>query len=201
MAGSKKHKVVVIISDTLRRLGLECALHDVSEPILLDSFDSFDTFVTSTDDLYDVAFVESDLLALNGDYFISRRTKVIPIITNDEPESIISGEKDLHCIYTYWKYNKLIEKLRGTLIESRKILKNNDEKGLSIREEEVLKEVARGKTNKEIAECLNISMNTVMSHRKNITSKLNIKTVSGLTFYALINGLITGDELVEGAEE
>ena len=47
----------------------------------------------------------------------------------------------------------------------------------------------------EIAEHLNISLNTVLTHRKNITAKLGIKTVSGLTFYAIMNGLISGDEI------
>ena len=49
-------------------------------------------------------------------------------------------------------------------------------------------------TNKEIADKLNISLNTVLTHRKNITTKLGIKTVSGLTFYAIMNGFLSGDE-------
>jgi DNA-binding CsgD family transcriptional regulator len=61
---------------------------------------------------------------------------------------------------------------------------------LSEREIGVLKEVALGKTNKEIAEALFISAHTVITHRKNITQKLGIKTVSGLTMYAIIHNLI-----------
>ncbi|MDE6409047.1 MAG: helix-turn-helix transcriptional regulator [Muribaculaceae bacterium] len=61
---------------------------------------------------------------------------------------------------------------------------------LSIREKEVLKELARGKTNKEIADILSISVNTVITHRKNISTKLGIKSVSGLSLYALMNGVI-----------
>jgi DNA-binding CsgD family transcriptional regulator len=45
--------------------------------------------------------------------------------------------------------------------------------------------------NKEIADRLNISINTVLSHRKNLTAKLGIKTVSGLSFYAMMNGYIS----------
>ena len=44
--------------------------------------------------------------------------------------------------------------------------------------------------NKEIADQYNISIHTVISHRKNITRKIGIKTVAGLTVYALLNGLI-----------
>ncbi|MBD5184180.1 MAG: response regulator transcription factor [Bacteroidales bacterium] len=61
---------------------------------------------------------------------------------------------------------------------------------LSGREKEVLKELASGKTNKEIADRLSISVNTVITHRKNISSKLGIKSVSGLSLYALMNGVI-----------
>ena len=62
---------------------------------------------------------------------------------------------------------------------------------LSPRETEVLKLVAKGFMNKEIADQLNISINTVLSHRKNLTAKLGIKTVSGLSFYAMMNGYIS----------
>ncbi len=61
---------------------------------------------------------------------------------------------------------------------------------LSSREETILKNVAQGKTNKEIANELFISEHTVITHRKNITKKLGIKTVSGLTAYAIINGIL-----------
>lgn len=62
---------------------------------------------------------------------------------------------------------------------------------LSPRETEVLRLVAKGLMNKEIADRLNISINTVLSHRKNLTAKLGIKTVSGLSFYAMMNGYIS----------
>jgi DNA-binding CsgD family transcriptional regulator len=61
---------------------------------------------------------------------------------------------------------------------------------LTKRETEVLKLIAQGQLNKEIAANLNISLNTVLSHRKNIISKTGIHTVSGLTFYCLSKGYI-----------
>jgi DNA-binding CsgD family transcriptional regulator len=62
---------------------------------------------------------------------------------------------------------------------------------LSERETEVLKLVVTGNANKEIAERLNISTNTVITHRKNITQKTGIKSVSGLTIYAVVNQIIS----------
>jgi len=61
---------------------------------------------------------------------------------------------------------------------------------LSERERDILVAVAQGKTNKEIAEQYNISIHTVISHRKNITRKTGVKTVAGLTVYAFLHNLI-----------
>ena len=61
---------------------------------------------------------------------------------------------------------------------------------LSAREKEILVCVAKGMLNKEIADAENISIHTVITHRKNITHKTGIKTVAGLTVYALLNNLI-----------
>lgn len=54
--------------------------------------------------------------------------------------------------------------------------------------------IAKGMTTKNIAENLGLSIQTVSTHRKNISQKLEIKTVSGLTLYAILNNLITLDE-------
>ena len=66
---------------------------------------------------------------------------------------------------------------------------------LSDREKDILIALAQGLANKEIADKLHISTHTVISHRKNIIRKTGIKTVSGLTLYALFNNLILQDDL------
>lgn len=66
---------------------------------------------------------------------------------------------------------------------------------LSNRETEVLKLIAKGHTNKEIADALYISTHTVITHRKNITEKLNIKSISGLTVYAALKKIIRIEEI------
>jgi len=68
--------------------------------------------------------------------------------------------------------------------------RRRDPDELSDREKEILVSVARGMLNKEIADQYSISIYTVISHRKNITRKTGIKTVAGLTVYALLNDLI-----------
>ena len=67
---------------------------------------------------------------------------------------------------------------------------------LTKRETAVLVQLAQGKTNKEIADALNVSVHTVISHRKNITHKTGIKSVAGLTVYAMLNNLIDENSLV-----
>ena len=67
--------------------------------------------------------------------------------------------------------------------------------GLSEREKEVIINVVKGMSNKEIAEQMFISVNTVMTHRRNISRKLNIRSAAGLTIYAIVNGLINLEDV------
>ena len=85
---------------------------------------------------------------------------------------------------------EVLRKVRSS-VDSRSLEPSQNEGGeLSAREKEILVCVAKGMLNKEIADKLNLSIYTVITHRKNITRKTGIKTVAGLTVYALLNGLI-----------
>ena len=81
------------------------------------------------------------------------------------------------------------------------LLNNSDETTsqenieLSNREVDVLVSVAKGMTNKEISDLLSISVHTVITHRKNIVKKTGIKSVAGLTVYALLNNLVEESEI------
>jgi DNA-binding NarL/FixJ family response regulator len=61
---------------------------------------------------------------------------------------------------------------------------------LSEREKDVIICIVKGLSNKAIAEKLFISINTVTTHRRNITKKLNIHSSAGLTIYAIMNKLV-----------
>ncbi len=65
------------------------------------------------------------------------------------------------------------------------------QQSLTEREIEVLKLLVEGNSNKEIAEKLSLSAHTVITHRKNITVKSGIKSVSGLTIYAVVKNIIS----------
>jgi regulator of cell morphogenesis and NO signaling len=66
----------------------------------------------------------------------------------------------------------------------------DNSEALSEREKEVIIGVVQGLLNKEIADRLCISLNTVITHRRNIARKLQIHSPAGLTIYAIVNGLV-----------
>ncbi|MDR2126217.1 MAG: LuxR C-terminal-related transcriptional regulator [Prevotellaceae bacterium] len=66
---------------------------------------------------------------------------------------------------------------------------------LTVREKEITVCVIKGMTNKQIADTLCLSTHTVISHRRNITSKLQIHSTAGLTIFAIVNKLVTLDEI------
>ena len=82
-----------------------------------------------------------------------------------------------------------IRQIQHSIVNDKSNKINREEHHLTKRETEILRLIVQGYLNKEIAELLNISVNTVFTHRKNIINKTGIKTVSGLTFYCLRNGL------------
>jgi len=101
--------------------------------------------------------------------------KIINI--TDSPESI--GE--------------LIHKIKNADYHS---VTGNEIEQLSEREIEVLKLLIKGLSNKEIGDKLNISIHTVISHRKNISQKTGIKSQAGLTIYAISNKIVQIEDCV-----
>ena len=115
---------------------------------------------------------------------ISIYNSPIPDNSNEQTLSVFDPKSVL--------LNKLRNQVKGA---QRSVVQQENSEELSEREKDVLKKVALGKTNKEVANELFISTHTVISHRKNITRKLGIKTVSGLTVYAILNQLINMEDI------
>ncbi len=122
------------------------------------------------------------------------KTKLIFLISGAgmEPSNhIYSDQIDL-----YKDKNSFTEQFNQLIL---KHLPNKTKKAssseLSKREKNIIRHVALGLTSKEIGEKLFISTHTVITHRKNITHKLGIKTVSGQTVYAILNGIVTIEEI------
>lgn len=71
----------------------------------------------------------------------------------------------------------------------------DESRTLSQREREVVVAIVKGLSNKEIAAEMGVSVNTVMTHRRNISSKLQIHSAAGLTIYAIMSKLVSLDEI------
>ncbi|MDR0661682.1 MAG: LuxR C-terminal-related transcriptional regulator [Prevotellaceae bacterium] len=138
-----------------------------------------------------VLFLQAEVLFVFFDKLSTMRNKLI-VISNGSTN--ISG--NIPVLKTSLEQTAFLDLLSDLLEEKLDQQKSQNSKAsLSDREQEVLTLIAKGEMNKTIADKLNISLNTVLTHRKNITAKLNIKTVSGLTVYAILNGLISADEI------
>jgi DNA-binding NarL/FixJ family response regulator len=89
---------------------------------------------------------------------------------------------------------KILAKIKKLSDSFREQALHEESATLSQRELDVIRFIALGYSNREIGEELHISIHTVISHRKNITTKLGIKSASGLTIYAVINKLISSED-------
>ena len=93
-------------------------------------------------------------------------------------------------IYLNDKADKIKATIDELLQSSSSVHSPSANEPLTGREKEILKQIVEGNTTKQIANTLHISTHTVNAHRKNIMRKLDIRTVSGLTIYAVLNNII-----------
>ena len=114
-------------------------------------------------------------------------TALVALTHSNYEESVLRQYDE--CIGIYDNTARIIQKLKNAIEENCKNPKNELSE-LSAREKDILAAVALGKTNKEIADEFNISVYTVISHRRNISQKLGINSIPGLTVYAIMNKLV-----------
>lgn len=174
--------IAIISSNTLEAIGLK-HIFETSFSATTQIYASVAAFPDSSSYIYDFYVCDPLCFVSNLDFFLPRKNKVI-LICKDETQ--ING---MHCISAYNSESQLIDNL-NMLIAGNPTKNTEVQTELSQRETEVLKLIASGLINKEIADKLGISINTVLTHRKNITAKLGIRSVSGLSFYAMMNGII-----------
>lgn len=146
----------------------------------------------SSEGLADAFVVDSEAYLLNPTFFLPRRLQTLVVMRHsrrDVHKRDLKNNETLPSTIYFDSDETDIEDAVLTIIKEAKKVGAKSESQLSTREKEVLKELAGGKTNKEIANTLCISINTVITHRKNISSKLGIHSVSGLSLYAVMNGI------------
>lgn len=112
------------------------------------------------------------------------------------------GDDGVHSsIYLSETREEIIRKIAGLMELSKGGTGPVRSSDLTDREKTIVKLVSLGHTNRQIADKLFLSTHTVMTHRKNITSKLGIKSASGLTVYAIVNNIITIEEATSKPSE
>ena len=148
--------------------------------------------VASIESSADAFVVDSEAYLLNPTFFLPRRLQTLVVMRHsrrDRSKGDVKSNDTLPATIYFDSDESDIEDALLSIIKAAKKMESATETQLSAREREVLKELAGGKTNKEIADTLCISINTVITHRKNISSKLGIHGVSGLSLYAVMNGI------------
>ncbi|MBQ9439336.1 MAG: response regulator transcription factor [Paludibacteraceae bacterium] len=193
MRSENKNIIIVEPSDIIR-LGVRSMLQRIGYTIIAEA-DSAAQFAKA------IQNIDADVLIVNPELV-------------DEPRSFLRqmpvGENMpiVALVYQYFAPNKLegynaVIDIRAneesvsnvlTQLQSHRQTVEQSDYELTEREKEVLVLVAKGLMSKEIADKLNISIHTVITHRKNITRKTGIKSVAGLAVYAMLNNMIDNNE-------
>ena len=92
--------------------------------------------------------------------------------------------------------DSIITKMDGLLTKNEE--ESTDTEQLSYREKEIIACIVKGMTNKAIADKLSISIHTVITHRRNITKKLQIHSAAGIAIYAIVNKIVEIQDIKGG---
>lgn len=202
MSSLKKNKVVIIEPSAVIQQGIKKLLEESSEFNVTRIYYDLQSFKDDKkDSTFDIILINPAIINFYKQFAVRTlfsdcgNVIIIAILygyANTGTLGSFDGTLDI-----YDDAPKMVHKLK--IITKAFDNQQNDHIGdnidLSDREKEILVSVAKGLTNKEIADKHFISVHTVISHRKNITRKIGIKTVSGLTLYALFNNLSTQEDL------
>lgn len=188
-------RIAVIDENIVTCVGLRTILNEVVPFAQLSIYTDINTFIEDRPEEFFHYFVSAGLFIQNQVFFSERNKKTIVLTAKDEDCQIPDTIRTINVTQTEESLIKSILSIHqsahsnGYHVQEAPV-QNKAPKLLSNREAEVLTLVVKGFMNKEIADRLNISITTVITHRRNITDKLNIKSVSGLTIYAVTHGYI-----------
>ena len=199
-------EIAIIDNNLLARIGLANLLEEIIPEFTIRTFGSFAELMADTPDMFVHYFVSIQIYLEHTAFFLRKKFQTV-VLCNAETQAQLSGVLSLNINQNEQHLVKSILLLHqhghhkghpqghpaGMLPAARSQMPPQND--LTMREIEVLSLVARGFINKEIADKLHISLTTVITHRKNITEKLGIKTVSGLTIYAVMRGYVEADSI------
>ena len=186
-------RLSIIDPNTLATIGLKTILQEIMPIMQVDTYGSFAELQANNPEQYFHYFVAMNIVLEHRTFFLERRNKTIVLTLGLDNATTLS---DFHSLCVNVPEKQLVKSLlaleQHAHANGRNLppVQRQQTNPLSDREIEVLSLVAQGHINKEIADMLNISLPTVVSHRKNITEKLGMKSISALTIYAVMHGYV-----------
>jgi Response regulator containing a CheY-like receiver domain and an HTH DNA-binding domain len=198
--------IAIIDPNVLSGLGLQQILTDMMPMVEVSSFLSFDELQASNITHIVHYFVASRIYFEHAQFFRENASRSIVLVNGDLQ---IQGVPTLNVCQSQKSLVKSIMALyhQGHAPQRTKVPSaihpgqpiTNDSQAqaplLTPREQEVAIMLAKGLINKEIADRLNISTTTVITHRKNIMEKLHARSMVDIIIYAVMNGLVDVGEL------
>ena len=191
---TKRINIVVLESSQIICDGLESALNKSGlnyRISFVNSIEELESIILNKK--YDIGIINASYPEFNDKINDAIRRKVNStkwiglVYSYNDPRSISIFDDT---ISIYDSSDEIRAKLER-LMKSDNPSNNNSQDLLTDREIDVLRLLATGLSNKEIADELNISVNTVITHRKNFSQKTGIKSVSGLTIYAVVQKIVS----------
>lgn len=191
MENRKKHKILLIEPSEIVSMGISAIIARNPEFTIVQTLSNPGYYNAQNSDI-DIIIINPAVIDYNErfdirSYFGNENITIVALTHGSYEESVLRQYNG--CIGIYDNAQRIIQKLKNALEENAQTPKN-DINELSPRERDILTAVAKGKTNKEIADEFNISIYTVISHRRNISQKLGINSIPGLTVYAIMNKLV-----------
>lgn len=190
----KRPTIAIIDTNTLAMIGLKQLLQTVMPIVDVAIFNSMSELEANHPEQFVHFFVSMEIVLEHRLFFTNHRRKTIVLTTSSDVGTQLP---EFHSICTNVPERELVRSLLALEQHAHAHGKNlpptprnMQQKILSNRETEVMSLIVQGYINKEIADRLNISLATVVTHRKNIMEKLGIKSVSALTIYAVMHGYV-----------
>jgi DNA-binding CsgD family transcriptional regulator len=187
---------ILAVEPYLIRKGLASLLNRLPGVRVLKEFDNAPRLTEYLENqCADYLIISQLIFDQASDLFISRPgllEKTILVTDQDGEQSTRDAWSSIH---HGERKETILEKIKGLLDTGQAEPAIKLCPSLSKREVTIVRMISLGLTNKQIADRLFLSTHTVITHRKNISSKLGIKSVSGLTIYAIVNNIITIGEV------
>lgn len=187
--------IAIIDPNVLTGLGLQQVLADMMPNLEIYTFLSFDELQSCDDRHFVHYFVASRIYFEYAQFFRNNASRSIVLVNGDLQ---IQGMPTLNVCQNQKKLVKSILTLHQRGHANQRSHMGSAEAQvplLSPREQEVAIMLAKGFINKEIADRMNISTTTVITHRKNIMEKLRARSLVDIIIYAVMNGLVDVGEL------